>query len=101
MNARMYDPLTARFLSADPTIPDAEKPMAYHRYLYVYNNPLRYTDPTGYSPEDNDDQDDRSTWDKVVDAFKDFFGIGSDRGDNSGGSSGSSSSGSSSISSCC
>jgi RHS repeat-associated protein len=45
--ARYYDPEVARFTQADSTIPDPEFSQAYNRYAYVYNNPLRFTDPTG------------------------------------------------------
>lgn len=48
MNARLYDPLTGRFLSADSVIPDPTMAAAYNRYAYVYNNPTRYVDPTGH-----------------------------------------------------
>ncbi|MDO9519379.1 MAG: RHS repeat-associated core domain-containing protein [Pseudohongiella sp.] len=50
MNARMYDPELGRFLSADPFVPSPLRSQAYNRYSYVYNNPLRYTDPSGYNP---------------------------------------------------
>jgi len=49
MNGRVYDPALARFLSPDPEIQDSTDPQNYNRYSYVINNPLRYTDPTGYS----------------------------------------------------
>ena len=49
MNGRMYDPALGRFLSADPTVQQPMDPANYNRYSYVQNNPLRYTDPTGYS----------------------------------------------------
>jgi RHS repeat-associated protein len=49
MNGRVYDPVLARFLSPDPNIQDSTDPQNYNRYSYVVNNPLRYTDPTGYS----------------------------------------------------
>jgi len=48
MNARLYDPVIARFLSADSLIPEPNNPMAYNRYIYVTNNPLKYTDPDGH-----------------------------------------------------
>ncbi len=50
MNGRVYDPTVARFVSADPTVPNPMYSQAFDRYSYVYNNPLSYTDPSGYSP---------------------------------------------------
>lgn len=47
MNARIYDPTLGRFLSADPIIQDPHDTMAYNRYSYARNNPLKYTDPSG------------------------------------------------------
>jgi hypothetical protein len=49
MNGRMYDPRLARFLSPDPLVQSPGYTQSYNRYSYVWNNPLRYTDPTGYS----------------------------------------------------
>lgn len=48
--ARYYDPELARFIQADSTIPDPEFSQTYNRYAYVYNNPLKFTDPTGQFP---------------------------------------------------
>jgi RHS repeat-associated protein len=48
LNGRVYDPVLARFLSPDPHIQDASDLQSYNRYSYVLNNPLKYTDPTGY-----------------------------------------------------
>lgn len=48
MNGRIYDPLLGRFMSADPTIQSPYDLQSYNRYSYVLNNPLIYTDPTGY-----------------------------------------------------
>lgn len=50
MNGRVYDPVIGRFLSADPFVPAFGNPQAMNRYAYVYNNPLRYVDPSGYKP---------------------------------------------------
>jgi len=49
MNGRVYDPLTGRFLAADPLIQDPYDAQSYNRYSYVRNNPLSFTDPSGYS----------------------------------------------------
>jgi hypothetical protein len=48
MNGRMYDPVIARFLSPDPFVQAPTFTQSYNRYSYVWNNPLKYIDPTGY-----------------------------------------------------
>ena len=48
MNGRIYDPLIGRFMSADPFIQSPSNLQSYNRYAYVMNNPLAYTDPSGY-----------------------------------------------------
>jgi RHS repeat-associated protein len=50
LNGRVYDPVIGRMLSADPVIGDPLNGQTWNRYSYVYNNPLAYTDPTGYCP---------------------------------------------------
>src|SRR6266498_5210699 len=46
--ARFYSQKLGRFLSADTIVPGFANPQNLNRYSYVTNNPLRYTDPTGY-----------------------------------------------------
>jgi RHS repeat-associated protein len=48
MNGRVYDPMTARFMSADPYIQAPMNSQSYNRYSYGWNSPLNGTDPTGY-----------------------------------------------------
>ena len=48
MNGRIYDPLIGRFMSADPFIQAPENLQSHNRFAYVMNNPLSYTDPSGY-----------------------------------------------------
>ena len=48
MNGRLYDPVIARFLSPDPYVANNTFTQDYNRYSYCRNNPLLYTDPTGY-----------------------------------------------------
>ncbi|MEO3430497.1 RHS repeat-associated core domain-containing protein [Pelagibius sp. CAU 1746] len=48
MNGRVYDPTLGRFLSADPFVTYPETTQGFNRYSYVNNNPLSYTDPSGF-----------------------------------------------------
>ncbi|EPJ48893.1 MAG: hypothetical protein OFPI_27180 [Osedax symbiont Rs2] len=48
MNGRIYDPQLGRFLSADRHIQSPFNSQSFNRYSYVINNPLKYTDPTGW-----------------------------------------------------
>jgi hypothetical protein len=48
MNGRVYDPFVARFLSPDPFVQNANSTQGFNRYSYVSNNPLKFTDPSGY-----------------------------------------------------
>ncbi|MFT4927026.1 MAG: RHS repeat-associated protein [Phenylobacterium sp.] len=48
MQQRYYDPLLGRFMSNDPVGYTAYNPvMSFNRYMYVNNNPYKYTDPDG------------------------------------------------------
>lgn len=51
MNGRIYDPLLGRFLSADVVVQFPGSLQSYNRYSYVQNNPLTFTDPTGWFTE--------------------------------------------------
>jgi len=46
MNARLYDPLLARFLAPDPFVGSGLS-NDFNRYIYCQNNPLMFTDPSG------------------------------------------------------
>jgi len=48
MNGRIYDPVLARFMTPDPFVQNVGDLQAHNRYSYVLNNPLAYTDPSGY-----------------------------------------------------
>ncbi|WP_262512404.1 RHS repeat protein [Dyadobacter luteus] len=47
MNGRMYDPVLGRMLSPANYVQEPGMTQSYNRYSYVWNNPLRYTDPSG------------------------------------------------------
>ncbi|WP_303850204.1 RHS repeat-associated core domain-containing protein, partial [Apibacter mensalis] len=59
--ARYYNPRESIFLSVDPMF---EKTMI--PYQYAYQNPLKYTDPTGMKGEDWVKQGSRIIWDEEV-----------------------------------
>jgi RHS repeat-associated protein len=48
MNGRMYDPVLGRMLSPDNYTHSGTQGL--NRYAYVFNNPLKYTDPSGEFP---------------------------------------------------
>ena len=48
INARMYDPVTARFLQADTYLGNTSDPLSLNLYTYCLNNPHKYTDPSGH-----------------------------------------------------
>jgi RHS repeat-associated protein len=59
MNGRMYDPYIGRFLSVDPIIQFPGNSQSFNGYGYCLNNPLIYTDPSGFLTQ--------AEWDAVVD----------------------------------
>lgn len=48
MNGRLYDAHLGRFLSPDIIVQFAAFAQSYNRYSYVLNNPLSFSDPSGY-----------------------------------------------------
>lgn len=51
-NARHYDFPRGRFASADTVGGKQSNPQSLNLYAYALNNPLRWVDPTGHSPDD-------------------------------------------------
>ena len=49
MNGRVDDPAIGRFLSADPFVQAPMVTQNFNRYSYVMNNPLSFSDPTGFN----------------------------------------------------
>lgn len=51
LRARYYDPAASRFLSVDPQQGTALTPRSLHRDSYALDNPQRFIDPSGQTPE--------------------------------------------------
>ena len=51
-NSRFYDASLGRFISPDSIIPNPGDPVSFDHFAYVRNNPLKYSDPSGYFSED-------------------------------------------------
>ena len=49
MKGRMYDPKVGRFLTTDPVVSDPFSGQGWNPYSYVFNNPLTFVDPSGFS----------------------------------------------------
>ena len=47
-------PELRRFIQPDTIVPQPGNPQALNRYSYCLNNPVRYTDPSGYDPLDRE-----------------------------------------------
>ena len=70
--SRAFDAAIGRFVSPDSIVPAPGNPQSLNRYSYVYNNPLKYTDPSGHQPGGDPATNHPSTWfsDSWVEAFR-------------------------------
>jgi len=51
-NARDYDPALGTFISPDTIVPGTGQAINYNRFLYASGNPLKFSDPSGFIPEE-------------------------------------------------
>ena len=56
MQGRVFDPVIGRFMSPDPYVQAPLNSQSLNRYSYTLNNPLSYTDPSGFDAVDLCDQ---------------------------------------------
>lgn len=57
-------------MSVDPIIAMPENGQSLNPYSYVMNNPLKYTDPSGYSPLQTDSNSCDNACEKINEEFK-------------------------------
>jgi hypothetical protein len=50
LRARWYSVRDGRFVSQDPWSGSIQQPQTLHKYVYVLNNAVNHTDPSGYTP---------------------------------------------------
>ena len=48
MNGRVFDPRIGRFIQPDPIVGRPTNSQNYNRYAYAFNDPLSFTDPSGF-----------------------------------------------------
>ena len=73
LGVRQLNFTIARFIVPDVIVPDPFRPQSLNRYTYALNNPLRYTDPSGYasrqangcSIQDSCTDGEATIWDKA------------------------------------
>ncbi|MFO7575027.1 MAG: RHS repeat-associated core domain-containing protein [Bacteroidales bacterium] len=74
MIGRLYDPVLGRFLNADPVIQFPGFTQSYNSYSYVMNNPLRFTDPTGYTASMDAFTEAGQSYKSLAEQFAELFG---------------------------
>lgn len=62
LRARVLEPTMGRFLQRDVMRGESLRPQSLNRYVYAENNPVRFTDPSGYGIRD--------VWNWIVDNAK-------------------------------
>ena len=71
-NARYYNPLTGRFISLDPVLGETGSVLSRNGYIYANNNPLKYVDPSGEKPVDEQKELELAQWSWLSNAKKSF-----------------------------
>lgn len=75
LRARYMDTSTGRFISQDSYAGSISDPVSLHKYLYANSNPVTYSDPSGYSVE-NDIYYYQETWLSIEEASNYIIQLG-------------------------
>ncbi len=83
LRARWYQPDTGRFTQVDTWEGDYQEPLTINPYLYVVENPVNKTDPTGHCPVSNGYQFDAGVRQLVYSSYRlgDFWMVLYDNGE--------------------
>jgi RHS repeat-associated protein len=76
MRGRIYNPRVGHFLTPDPFTNNPFSPVAFNPYAYVLNNPLKYTDPSGFDTETEFPGGSKVTFDDPLEVHVDLGGAG-------------------------
>ncbi|MBD3885898.1 RHS repeat-associated core domain-containing protein [Phormidium tenue FACHB-886] len=82
--ARMYENRHGRFTAVDPLLASGKSanPQTFNRYVYVRNNPVLLTDPSGLCPDCDNPVDEPGTifggWARAYEYFKRTIGWGNE-----------------------
>ncbi|MFZ5352577.1 MAG: RHS repeat-associated core domain-containing protein [Bacillota bacterium] len=69
LNARMYDPMIARFLQEDTYRGSINDPLSLNLYTYCSNEPIMYVDPSGHRAIDINEDENRLNKQKLRDPY--------------------------------
>lgn len=87
MNGRIYDPVLGRFMQPDNQVQDPGFLQTFNKYAYVFNNPLSYTDPSGWAGSPAQNVYDAPGWGTSY-IWNTYGGPGTSGGGGTGGSGG-------------
>lgn len=74
-DARLYDPILGRFVSADSLVPKVFDSISYNLYAYCANNPMKYVDPSGhYADAYSDTQVEMDAFNEAYEGFYEGYG---------------------------
>lgn len=80
-DARTYDPTTGQWLTPDAYAGDVHDPMSQKPFMWNNNNPVQWSDPSGYDPTTSFEQFLSNMWSKLERALS----PGNAQGNRSGG----------------
>jgi RHS repeat-associated protein len=75
LRARYYEPYLNQFIQPDTIVPDPRVPADWNKYTYTRDNPVNYTDPTGYIAEPSATNHEAEYADLLVEQLFTVYGV--------------------------